>query len=225
MLYFDPKIKKVVGIIEGKAVPLNNTEDKLAYIVTNTPNAKHLQFDGDVYATGVPIEYVPSFLRNGGGSAAGRPTWGSSNLGSQSYYRGKGGISGIFTSIKPKLIKKFIPVGLQSHVPNKVILLTPTASKPTSTNFSGNAPINTILANEPYAYQVTSKPILDTVASAGQNHNVITKMQIIGSELPVKALLGNSGRYSKTDKNPFNAIINPVLLTGGLGGLAYATTN
>lgn len=225
MLYFDPKINKVIGIIEGKPVPLNNTEDKLAYIVINTPNAKHLQFDGDVYATGVPSKHVSSFLKNGGGSKSGRTTWGSSNLGSQSYYRGKGGISGIFTSIKPKLIKKLIPVGLKSHVPNKVIPLTPTASNPTSNSFAGNAPINTILANEPYSYQVTTKPILDEVASDGLNTDVITKMQIIGSDLPIKALLGNSGRYSKTDKNPFNVIINPVLLTGGLGGLAYATTN
>ena len=37
--------------------------------------------------------------------------------------------------------------------------------------------------------------------------------------------IGNSGRYSKTDKNPFNTIVNPLLVTGGLGGLTLTATN
>lgn len=222
-LYFDPKTKKVMGVIEGKPVPLNNTEDKMAYIVVNTPNARHLQFDGDVYATGVPREYVSSFLKNGGANAAGKPTWGSSYLGSQSYYAGHGGISGVFTSIKPKLIKKLLNTGEKSKVPNKPILHTPTAINPTSHRFVGNNSINTVIAHEPFGYQITTKPIRDDVASAGLNTDVFTKMQIIGAELPVKAILGNSGRFSKTDKNPFNMLINPLLITGGLGGLTYAS--
>ena len=225
MLYFDPKTKKVMGVIEGKPVPLNNTEDKMAYIVTNTPNAKHLQFDGDVYATGVPAKYVSSFLANGGASAAGKPTWGSSYLGSQSYYAGHGGISGIFTSIKPKLVKKLLNTREKSKVPNKLILYTPTAINPTSHRFIGNNPINTVIAHEPFGYQVTTRPIKDDAASAGLNTDILTKMQIIGAELPIKAILGNSGRYSKTDRNPFNMIVNPLLVTGGLGGLTLAAIN
>ena len=52
-------------------------------------------------------------------------------------------------------------------------------------------------------------------------------MQIIGTELPLKAILGNSGRYSMKDKNPFNTIISPLLITGGLTtrGLGYAARN
>lgn len=52
-----------MGLIGEKFVPLSNTEDKMAYIVTNTPNANYLHFDGDVYATGVPSEYVSSFIK------------------------------------------------------------------------------------------------------------------------------------------------------------------
>ena len=224
-LYFDPKTKTVMGLIGEKFVPLSNTEDKMAYIVTNTPNANYLHFDGDVYATGVPSEYVSSFIKNGGPHASGRPNWGSSNLGSQSYYRGPRGISGIFTSIKPKLIKKFLNVGKYSKIPDEPILYTPVGINPTSKKFIGNNSINTVIGHEPFGYQVTTRPIIDDVASEGGD--VLTKMQIIGTELPLKAILGNSGRYSMKDKNPFNTIISPLLITGGLtaGGLGYAARN
>lgn len=221
-LYFSPKTKKVIGIIDEKPVVLDNTEDKMAYIVTNTPNASHLQFDGTVYATGVPGKYVRSFLANGGASKAAKPTWGSSYLGSQAYYAGSDGISGIFTSVKPKLIPEYFETGTKSNIPDKPIMLNPTAINPTSHRFVGNNPINAVISREPFAYQITTRPIRDDAASSGLNHDVITKMQVIGPELKLKAILGNSGRYSKTDNNPFNMFIPPLLMTGGLGGLAYA---
>lgn len=148
---------------------------------------------------------------------------GSSYLGSQSYYAGHGGISGIFTSIKPKLIKKFLNTGEKSKVPDKPILHTPTAINPTSHRFIGSNSINTVISHEPFGYQITTKPIRDDAASDALHTDVFTKMQVIGTELPVKAILGNSGRFSKIDRNPFNMLVNPLLVTGGLGGLAYAT--
>ena len=46
-------------------------------------------------------------------------------------------------------------------------------------------------------------------------------MRTIGKELPLKAILGNSGEYNMKSKNPFNIFV-PAILTGGL---AYGATD
>lgn len=58
-------------------------------------------------------------------------------------------------------------------------------------------------------------------------YDINSTILISGTELPLKSILGNSGRYSMKDKNPFNTIISPLLITGGLtaGGLGYETRN
>ena len=232
-LYFDPKIKKVIGIIDGEPVPFNKVEDQMAYIVTNTPNAKHLWFNGTAFSSGVPRENVQSFIKHGGASAVNRPNWESSNPASLAYYRdrnGKGGISGFFTSIKPNLIRKYLPrIGKNVRIPEKPIILTPEGANPSTNNFKNGIPLAYVFTNEPFGYQITSRPIKDDIATKGTKsiYDINSTILISGTELPLKSILGNSGRYSMKDKNPFNTIINPLLITGGLttGGLGYAARN
>lgn len=227
-LYFDPKTKKVIGIIDGEPVPFNKVEDQMAYIVTNTPNAKHLWFNGTAFSSGVPRENVQSFIKHGGASEVGRPNWLSSNPASLSYYRdhsGKGGISGFFTSLKPSLIRKYLPgIDEKVRIPEKPIILTPEGVNPSTNNFKNGNSLANVVTYEPFGYQITSRPIKDNIASTKTNsiYDINGTILISGTELPLKAILGNSGRYSMKDKNPFNTIISPLLITGGLG---YATRN
>lgn len=223
-LYKDPTSNQVMGIIDGQATPLKRTKDVMSYIVVNTPNAKHLHFDGTAYVTGVPAPYVNSFIRNGG--ATNKPTWGSSNLAAQGYYQnyqGPGGIGGVFTSYRPELISEYLTLGSKTKVPNQVITLTPTGINPTSNNFIGSTPIDKVAATEPYGYQVTSRAIRDDIASTKTNSEIQSKMQVIGSGLPLKSILGNSGEYNMKSKNPFNIFV-PAILTGGLAYEAQRTT-
>ena len=200
----------------------------MAYIITNTPNAKHLWFNGTAFSSGVPRENVQSLIKHGGASEVGRPNWASSNPASLSYYRdhsGKGGISGFFTSLKPSLIRKYLPgIDEKVRIPEKPIILTPEGVNPSTNNFKNGNSLANVVTYEPFGYQITSRPIKDDIASTKTNsiYDINGTILISGTELPLKAILGNSGRYSMKDKNPFNTIISPLLITGGLG---YATRN
>ena len=135
------------------------------------------------------------------------------------------GISGFFTSLKPSLIRKYLPgIDEKVRIPEKPIILTPEGVNPSTNNFKNGNSLANVVTYEPFGYQITSRPIKDDIASTKTNsiYDINGTILISGTELPLKAILGNSGRYSMKDKNPFNTIISPLLITGGLG---YATRN
>lgn len=77
------------------------------------------------------------------------------------------------------------------------------------------------MSRDPFAITEISRPIKDDYASKILRTPIITKMRTIGKELPLKAILGNSGEYNMKSKNPFNIFV-PAILTGGL---AYGATD
>lgn len=62
------------------------------------------------------------------------------------------------------------------------------------------------------------------ISSTHFGYSLMRGLILIGVDIQI-INIGNSGRYSKTDKNPFNTIVNPLLVTGGLGGLTLTATN
>lgn len=222
MLYYDPTSKKVMGIIDGKPVPLKRTEDKLAYIVTNTPNGDKLYFNGEVASTGVPAKYKESFIRQGGNPD--KPNWANTNLGAASYYAGKNGLIGIFTTVIPKLIGKYIKVPKNRKIPEQPILIEPGNVHPTSNQFIGQNPITNYISDDNYAITEITRPIKDDIASQHLNTDIITKMRTIGQKLPLKALLGNSGEFDMKNPNPFKVILPIALTSGGIYGATKGRT-
>lgn len=211
--------KQVIGVIDGKQIHLKNTESKMAYIVTNTPSGKKLYFNGEVASTGIPAQYKESFIRNG--RNPNKPNWANTNLGAASYYSGDNGLIGIFTTIKPKLIRKYLGDIGPKDIPNKPVYVTPENVNPSSNRFTGPNAIENFMSSNPFAITEITRPIKDDIASEKLNYNVITKMRTIGQELPLKAILGNSGEFNMKNSNPFRVILPTALTSGGI----YEATN
>lgn len=215
MLYYDPKLRTVMGIINGKPIPLRRTEDKLAYIVTHTLNGKKLYFNGEVASTGVPAEYKASFIKHGGNPS--KPNWANTNLSAATHYSGGDkGLIGIFTTIDPGQNAEYFKGTSLTHIPSKPMFITPQNTNPTSVRFIGPNPVGAYVSNNPLEITEMTRPIIDHLATRELGRPIVTKMRVIGQDLPLKAILGNSGEFNMKNKNPFKVILPIALTSGGL---------